>query len=147
MRIEIDIDKFKNEIDNFKNEKIDGVKKLIQKLIFDTQQDATRMAPNFVSLDTDFKDAGLTGEVGVIGRQTANTDKSDPNNLAAYFEFGTGLSAQQILAPYPQWVKDIAMDYFVTGLGTLVGKPYLFNNFLRHLETFKSGMDKLLEND
>ena len=22
-----------------------------------------------------------------------------------YFEFGTGLSASQILAPYPQWVK------------------------------------------
>ena len=47
--------------------------------------------------------------------------QSDPAHKAMYFEFGTGLSASQILAPYPQWVKDIAYEYYVSGKGTLIG--------------------------
>ena len=65
--------------------------------------------------------------------------------MAAYIEFGTGLSAQEILAPYPQWVKDIAMKFYVNGLGTLVGKPYLYNNFLRHEATFRKKLKELVE--
>ena len=42
-------------------------------------------------------------------------NQSDPLTKAMYFEFGTGLSASQILAPYPQWVKDIAYEYYVSG--------------------------------
>lgn len=145
MKINLDTTKFEDALKSFDFKKTDGAKKILQSAILKTQIEALRDAPNFVSIDVNFKDGGTTGEVYVIGKQEAEMSKSDANNMAAYFEFGTGLSAQQILAPYPQWVKDIAMEYYVTGEGTLVGKPYLFNNFLRNLETFESEMKKLIE--
>lgn len=96
---------------------------------------ATRRAPNFVSIDKRFTDGGLTGEVGVMG----------DNPIAAYFEFGTGLSAVEILADYPDWVRNIAYDFYVNGKGTLQGKPYLFNNFLVIAERFEKELQQLLD--
>lgn len=95
---------------------------------------ATRDAPAFVSIDKKASDGGLSVEVGVFGE----------NEMAAYFEFGTGLSAKEILAPYPQWIKDIAMQFYINGLGTLTGKPYLFNNFLVIEREFLSELEKLV---
>lgn len=77
---------------------------------------------NFIHIDKKFSKGGLTGEVGVFG----------DNELAAYFEFGTGLSAREILAPYPQEIKDIAKQFYINGQGTLKGHPYLYNNYLRY---------------
>ena len=75
---------------------------------------------NFISVDKRFLDGGFTGEVGVMGY----------NEMAAYIEFGTGLSAKEILSKYPKWIQDIAYKFYVNGMGTLQGKPYLYNNFL-----------------
>ena len=131
----------------YKDEVIAKTKQFIQQLIFKTNEEATRDAPSFVSIGNEFEDKGLTGRVGVLGQQTVPKNQSDPANLAAYFEFGTGLSASQILAPYPQWVKDIAFEYYVNGEGTLIGKPYLFNNFLKNIETFERDLNALLEKE
>lgn len=126
---------------------ISKTKELIQQLIFKTENDATRSAPKFVSIAHKFEDKGLKADVGVIGKQSVPTNKSDVANMAAYLEFGTGLSAVEILAPYPQWVKDIAYEYYVSGDGTLKGKPYLFNNFLKNHEVFERDLNKLLEKE
>lgn len=107
---------------------------LVQDSITEVEIMATRDAPKFISIDKRFSNAGFTGEVGVMG----------DNEMAAYIEFGTGLSAQQILAPYPQWIRDIAWQFYVNGQGTLQGKPYLYNNFLVIEEKFKRELDKLL---
>src|SRR5678816_1618073 len=125
------------DLNGYRDEVIAKTKQFIQQLIFQTNIEATRDAPSFVSISNKFEDKGLTGKVGVIGKQSVPKNKSDPANMAAYFEFGTGLSASQILAPYPQWVKDIAYEYYVNGEGTLIGKPYLFNNFLKNHEVFE----------
>jgi hypothetical protein len=90
---------------------------------------------NFINIDKKFSEGGLKAEVGVMGE----------NELAAYIEFGTGLSASEILAPYPQWIRDIAMKFYVNGMGTLEGKPYLYNNYLRILHTFRVELDALLK--
>ncbi|HKL95650.1 MAG TPA: hypothetical protein VJ856_00055 [Paludibacteraceae bacterium] len=135
------------DLNGYKEEVIAKTKQLIQQLIFKTNIEATRDAPKFVSIGNKFEDKGLTGKVGVIGKQSVPKNQSDPANMAAYFEFGTGLSASQILAPYPQWVKDIAYEYYVSGNGTLIGKPYLFNNFLKNIETFERDLNSLLEKE
>ena len=135
------------DLNGYKEEVISKTKQFIQQLIFQTNIEATRDAPQFVSIGNKFKDKGLTGQVGVIGKQSVPKNQSDPANMAAYFEFGTGLSAAQILAPYPQWVKDIAYEYYVSGKGTLIGKPYLFNNFLKNIETFERDLNTLLEKE
>jgi hypothetical protein len=75
----------------------------------------------------------------VIGRQ------GDANPMAAYFEFGTGLSAREILAPYPQWIKDIAWKFYINGLGTLKGKPYLYPSVLKNTEIFNKKLDEIVK--
>lgn len=124
---------------------------LVDTAITDTQMDAMatlrydpnyEVDPRFIKVSKAFRDRGLTGEVSVDG---AKAEGGNGNDMAAYIEFGTGLSAREILAPYPQWVKDIAMKFYVNGLGTLVGKPYLYNNFLRHEATFRKNLKELIE--
>lgn len=135
------------DLNGYKDEVIAKTKQFIQQLIFQTNIEATRYAPSFVSIGNEFEDKGLTAKVGVIGKQSVAKNQSDPANMAAYIEFGTGLSASQILAPYPQWVKDIAYEYYVSGKGALIGKPYLFNNFLKNIETFERDLNNLLEKE
>jgi len=135
------------DLNGYRNEVIAKTKQFIQQLIFKTNIEATRDAPKFVSIDNKFEDKGLTAKVGIIGEQVVPKNQSDPANVAVYFEFGTGLSAAQILEPYPQWVKDIAYEYYVSGKGTLIGKPYLFNNFLKNIETFERDLNSLLEKE
>lgn len=89
---------------------------------------------NFIVVQKKITKGGLQGEVGVMG--------SDP--LPAYIEFGTGLFAVDILANYPQWVKDIAMKFYVNGRGTLQGKPYLYNNFLIVKIEFEKKLKEIL---
>lgn len=93
---------------------------------------------NFINIVGQSKDNGLSFTVGV---PSVSTDKK--SHLPAYVEFGTGLSAKSILALYPEEVKQIAMQFFVNGRGTLIGHPYLFNNyqivvteFTKELNTF-----------
>jgi hypothetical protein len=135
------------DLNGYKEEVIAKTKQFIQQLIFKTNIEATRDAPKFVSIGNKFEDKGLTAKVGILGQQSVPKSQSDPANVAVYFEFGTGLSAAQILAPYPQWVKDIAYEYYVSGKGTLIGKPYLFNNFLKNIETFERDLNNLLEKE
>lgn len=119
------------------------IKSLVADITTQIELDATRDAPmssggtKFISIDKRFSDNGYTGEVGVMGE----------NDLAAYLEFGTGLSAGEILAPYPQWIKDIARKFFVTGQGTLKGKPYLYPNVLKGIPVFKKELKMLVDRD
>ena len=92
---------------------------------------------NFISVDKRFLDGGLTGEVGVMGE----------NEMAAYVEFGTGLSAKKILSKYPKWIQDIAYQFFVNGMGTLQGKPYLYNNFLVVCGEFVKDLEAILKKE
>lgn len=128
----------KTDLQKFKEDKLRAIKLQVMKVIKDTETQAIQDAPNFIKIDGVIKDGGFAGEVGVMGDAESKEGK-----LAAYIEFGTGLSAVSILAPYPQEVKDTAMAFYVNGQGTLIGSPYLFNNWLRNLETFKENMNKL----
>ena len=128
----------KTDLQKFKEDKLRAIKLQVMKVIKDTEIQAIQDSPNFIKIDGVIKDNGFSGEVGVMGDAESKEGK-----LAAYIEFGTGLSAVSILAPYPQEVKDTAMAFYVNGQGTLIGSPYLFNNWLRNLETFKENMNKL----
>lgn len=130
----------KTDLENYKNYTLKKVRLAVMKLIKDTEIEATYAAPNFIKIDGVISDGGYSGEVGVMG----DTDSKE-GKMAAYIEFGTGLSAVQILAPYPKEVKDTAMKFYVNGKGTLIGSPYLYNNFLKNLETFKTNIANLMK--
>ena len=125
-------------LSTYKTKMFRDVVQLVENAITDVQILAMRDAPKFVNIDKKFTNKGLTGEVGVMGEM-------EGNHIAAYIEFGTGLSAREILAPYPQWVKDIAYEFYVTGQGKLKGKPYLYNNFLAIAEKFKRDLKELVD--
>lgn len=143
------------DLEKYKEEKLREIYNAVFKCVKDTEtqainslSDATRYyegigleGTHFIKID----DATVTeenskyiGEVGVGGDKESKEGK-----LAAYIEFGTGLDAIRILAPYPKDVQATAYEFFETGKGTLMGRPYLFNNFLRNFETFKSNLIKL----
>jgi hypothetical protein len=145
-------------LSTYKTKMFRDVVNLVQNAITEVQILAMRDAPKFVNIDKKFTDKGLVGEVGVMGGVntkefgddglSGEVDKDDVlnrNNIAAYIEFGTGLDAQRILAPYPQWVKEIAYEFYVNGQGTLQGKPYLYNNFLVIAEKFKRDLKELVD--
>lgn len=133
-------------LDLYKTKLFRDVVEAVEFAITDTETEAKRdlnfdasypIDTRFITITKAFENKGLKGEVNVDGEKMSE-DREKGNNMAAYIEFGTGLSAREILADYPQWVKDIAWEYFETGLGTLKGKPYLYNNFLKNVEKFKA---------
>lgn len=75
-------------------------------------------------IDKVVENKGLTWKVGVQGSQ----------DFDAYVEFGTGLSAKEIVngPGYTPEMRAIAMTFYKNGLGTLVGSPYLFPNYIKH---------------
>lgn len=139
-------------LDLYKSQLFRDVVQLVEFAIKDTEIEAKRalsfeagssIDKRFINITSSFRNKGLTGEVAVDGAK--REDGKGGNNMAAYIEFGTGLSAREILADYPQWVKDIAWEYFETGEGTLKGKPYLYNNFLKNVEKFKADLKALMD--
>ena len=125
-------------LSTYKTKMFRDVVRLVENAITDVQILAMRDAPKFVNIDKKFTNKGLTGEVGVMGEM-------EGNHIAAYIEFGTGLSAREILAGYPKWIQDIAYEFYVNGQGTLQGKPYLYNNFLVIAEKFKRDLKELVD--
>jgi len=123
------------DLEKYRNDTVKRVKDLIGEFASQLEIEAIRDAPNFIQINKEFSKGGLKAEVGVWG----------DNPMAAYIEFGTGLSAQDILAPYPQWIRDIAMKFYVNGQGTLKGKPYLYNNYLRLMHSFRVELDRILK--
>jgi len=81
---------------------------------------------------------GFTWKVGIQGTQ----------DFDAYVEFGTGLSAKEILnSPgYTKEMRDIAKSFYKNGQGTLRGKPFLFPAWIRYttnlVEELKKEIDK-----
>ena len=124
-------------LDKYRKEQIRKMRELVVDTVKNIEVEATRKAPQFVTVESEFRNNDLTGEVGVWGE----------NNLAAYFEFGTGLSAREILAPYPQWIKDIAWQFYVNGLGTLKGKPYLYPAVLKGIPVFQRELKTLTDKE
>lgn len=60
----------------------------------------------------------------------------------AWMEFGTGLSAEQILKnpTYSEEVRTLAGTYFRTGKGRIIGKPYLMPAFFRNTANLVTDM-------
>lgn len=123
------------DLRNYQDDKVSKAQTIVVTAVKKFELGAKRDAPRFIKINSKIEPDKLNGEVGVMG--------NDP--LSAYFEFGTGLYASWILAPYPQWIKDIAMQFYVNGEGKLRGKPYLFPNFFIAQEWMLKELNKLVK--
>jgi hypothetical protein len=82
-------------------------------------------------------EGGLKWIVGVQG--TLDID--------AYYEFGTGLDAEQILSnpEYTKEMRDLAWTFKKERDGTLKGVPYLFPNYIKYTANLVDEIRKEIE--
>ena len=72
--------------------------------------------------------------------------ETNAGDVAAWVEFGTGQSAKSYLMTVPKEWREVAIKFYLTGRGTIIAKPYLYNNFLKYqLNTVKE-LTALLKN-
>jgi hypothetical protein len=86
-------------------------------------------------IDKKSSNNGLLWQVGVDVPTTGE-------QWEAWMEFGTGLSAREILSnpQYSQEVRTIARTYYRNGKGRIIGQPYLMPSFYRNTANLVNDM-------
>jgi len=125
----------------YKKDMLVKLKKVVIDTAVNLEDSAVRDAPLFITIDK----IAVEGMKGYEVDVAVKADPEEASALAAYFEFGTGLSARQILAPYPDYVKKLAWTFKGDVDGTLKGIPYFYPNYFRLEPIFMAKLQKLLK--
>jgi hypothetical protein len=124
---------------------IEAVKDVLSSTATDIERQAVAAAPSSWEgqplgikqrIDKVAENGGLNWTVGVT--------VGDPIfEIEAWLEFGTGLSAKEILsnAQYTQEVRDIARRFYRNGQGRIIGQPYLMPSFFRNTANLVTDME------
>ena len=80
---------------------------------------------------------GLSGEVFI---------EASASELAAFIEFGTGVSAANYVPTLDPEFQAIAQKYYKNGKGTLIKHPFLLPAWFKHEPTVVPKIKKALEN-
>lgn len=139
------------DLDNQEDIVIDAVKDILASTATDIERQATASAPSQFGgvqlsikqrIYKDVKNSGLTYLVGVkVG---------DPIfEIEAWLEFGTGLSAREILSnpQYTQEVRDIARRFYRNGEGRIIGQPYLMPAFFMNTANLVADIENEINKD
>jgi hypothetical protein len=130
---------------------IEAVKDILASTATDIEIEAIRNAPSNWEgqplnikqrIDKVAENNGLGWRVGV--------QSGDPVfEIEAWLEFGTGLSAREILSnpQYTQEVRDIARRFFRNGRGRIVGQPYLMPAFFRNTANLVTDIENEINKD
>lgn len=130
---------------------IDAVKDALANAATDIEIEAIRNAPSQWNgqplnikqrIDKVADDNGLSWRVGV--------QSGDPVfEIEAWLEFGTGLSAREILSnpQYTQEVRDIARRFYRNGQGRIIGQPYLMPAFFRNTANLVQEIENEINKD
>jgi hypothetical protein len=130
---------------------IEAVKDILASTATDIEIEAIRNAPaswegqplNIKQrIDKVAENNGLGWRVGV--------QSGDPVfEIEAWLEFGTGLSAREILSnpQYTQEVRDIARRFYRNGRGRIVGQPYLMPAFFRNTANLVTDIENEINKD
>ena len=130
---------------------IDAVKDILASTATDIELEAIRNAPSVWEgqplnikqrIDKVVEEGGLNWRVGV--------QSGDPVfEIEAWLEFGTGLSAREILSnpQYTQEVRDIARRFYRNGKGRIIGQPYLMPAFFRNTANLVTDIENEINKD
>lgn len=130
---------------------IDAVKDALANAATDIEIEAIRNAPSQWEglplsikqrIDKVAQDNGLSWKVGV--------QSGDPVfEIEAWLEFGTGLSARQILSnpQYTPEVRAIAQRFYRNGQGRIIGQPYLMPAFFRNTANLVADIENEINKD
>lgn len=80
-----------------------------------------------------------------VGLQSADPDFE----IEAWLEFGTGLSAREILGRpnYTSEIRAIAKSFYRNGQGRIVGKPYLFPSYFEATANLVEDIESEIKKD
>lgn len=139
------------DLDKQENIVIEAVKDILANTATDIEIEAKRNAPSsWEGLPLNIKqridkvadDNGLSWRVGI--------QSGDPVfEIEAWLEFGTGLSAREILSnpQYTQEVRDIARRFYRNGRGRIIGQPFLMPAFFRNTANLVTDIEKEINKD
>jgi hypothetical protein len=135
------LDQFKADLVRIENGILDATKEVLSDTATNIERDAIAAAPtsyqigdatinlSFIKqkINKNELDNGLKFIVGL----DVPTDKEQ---WEAWMEFGTGLSAREILSnpTYTEEVKTLARTYYRNGKGRIIGQPYLMPAFFKN---------------
>jgi hypothetical protein len=123
---------------------IEAVKEVLANTATDVEKQAIASAPTQwegyplnikQKIDKKSSNNGLLWQVGIDVPTTGE-------QWEAWMEFGTGLSAEQILKnpTYSEEVRTLARTYFRNGKGRIIGEPYLMPAFYRNTANLVTDM-------
>jgi hypothetical protein len=122
----------------------EGVKMNVEKygalIAAQAQSNAPKVASTFegtISIDGQPSKAGLSYII-----QARNTGNDD---VAAWYEFGTGKSYLQMQGSYTPEMKRIATSYYKNGKGTIKAHPYLFPAYYKYRKEFIKAISQLVK--
>lgn len=126
------------------NAMIEAVKDVLANTASDVERQAIASAPSQwegiplnikQKIDKKSFNNGLLWKVGLDVPTTGE-------QWEAWIEFGTGLSAREILSnpQYTQEVRTLARTYFRNGKGRIIGQPYLMPAFFRNTDNLVTEM-------
>ena len=147
----IGLDKALADLDKKGDAVIEAVKDALSSAATDIEIDAIRNAPSQWNglplnikqrIDKVADDGGLSWKVGI--------QSGDPVfEIEAWLEFGTGLSAREILSNpvYTQEVRDVARRFYRNGRGRIIGQPFLMPAFFRNTANLVSDIEAEINKD
>ena len=128
---------------------IDAVKDILARVATDIEFEATLNAPNSYQIGDKTINLSFIGQK--INKKAFNNGlywnvgldvPSSGEQWEAWMEFGTGLSAREILSnpQYSQEVRTIAKTFYRNGQGRIIGQPYLMPAFYRNTANLVTDM-------
>jgi hypothetical protein len=136
-------------IDKKTDDTINAVKDVLAEAAISIELEATRNAPKSYEIGNSTINLSFIGQK--IDKKASNTGlnwnvgldvPSNGDQWEAWMEFGTGLSAKEILSnpQYSQEVKNIARTFYRNGEGRIIGKPYLMPAFYKNTDNLVTDM-------
>jgi hypothetical protein len=135
------LDKFKADLKVIENSVVDATKEVLSDTATNIERDAVAAAPSSYQIGNATinlsyikqkinKDQLENGFKFIVGLDVPN----EKEQWEAWMEFGTGLSAIEILSnpSYSEEVRTLAKTYYRNGKGRIIGQPYLMPSFFRN---------------
>jgi hypothetical protein len=135
---------------------INAIKDILARVATDIEFEATLNAPNSYQIGD--KTINLSFIAQKINKKALNNGlaynvglsvPSTGEQWEAWMEFGTGLSAEQILgrAGYTSEIKAQANNFFRNGKGRIIGRPYFYPAFFRNTANLVQEIENEINKD
>lgn len=142
-------DKALADIDKKSDAIIEAVKDVLTETATAIEVEATRNSPKSYQIGDASINLSFIGQK--INKKVSNNGfywnigldvPSSGEQWEAWMEFGTGLSAREILSnpQYSQEVRNIAKTFYRNGKGRIIGQPYLMPAFYRNTASLVNDM-------